>query len=176
MQNCCYCHTCTFDTQIWNALIGQEGQVQDQHGDKEVHQNLCCFACFPLSVEQISVRKKKDFTEVKIQTASDLLPDENVHEETDDQEKQRQSTTDWSDVGQSINIRSANVCRCRWLGSNSYVSVCAVKKIISYFLYSCLTMSMAKKVRCVHWQVMLLLVSTVWQPSVIQSDFPVGQQ
>lgn len=37
-------------------------------------------------------------------------------------------------------------------------------------------MSMAKKVRCEHWQVIVVLVSFVWQPSVVQSCFPGGQQ
>lgn len=59
VHDCCRRHTRTVDLKVGNALIHHEGQVQNEHGHEQVHQDLSCLACRTFSVEFTSVRQQK---------------------------------------------------------------------------------------------------------------------
>lgn len=51
VHDCCYDDTCNIAPHVCNGLVGQKGQVQEQHSQEEVDKDLGCLARFGFAVK-----------------------------------------------------------------------------------------------------------------------------
>lgn len=89
VHRCCHRHTRAVVSKVCDGLIYQEEQVQVEHGNEEVHQELSRLACFPFPVERVRLCQRKPsmyYSEMTNQAAI-ALPDETMHEDSHRQEE-----------------------------------------------------------------------------------------